>query len=1027
MTRKLIICIAAIALCIAQLSAQSPKRELRSTWFTTVWAIDWPSSTNAATAKSELTKCLDNLESQNYTGICFQVRGLADALYKSSYEPWSSVVGSRGKDPGWDPLAYAVEECHKRGMECYAWINPYRIRSASVTYTTSFDKEWAANGWELSNGNIVVFNPALAECRAHILKVIKEIYSNYSIDGMLFDDYFYPSGGMSEGSDAPDYQLYKSTGTSLSIGDWRRKNVNDFMKEIYDNIQIDRPDMRFGISPAGVASRSASKYGFSHPDIKASDWQYDDIYSDPLAWVAGGYVDFISPQIYWTTNHSTAPFEPLTKWWSSFAEKFGRHYYASHSISFLASDNTKSNWAEVATQVELHRKYCSNSTPGSIYYSTKNVNGMNGGVSGLGNHLAANVYTGKSLVPIVSWKDHVTYAAPTGAKYSSPTLSWNATTGEGQAIIRYTIYAIPSSLTIDRAMAAGGDGIDGKYLLGVSYATNYDIPSDKRSSHYYAICVYDGYGYESNYALVNYSTDPSAATTLISPKNDAQVEWSATFKWNAVANAGYDIEISASSDFAQIALSKGGISATEATLDLSPLKGSTKYYWRVITTQPEKMGTASDAATFITPVRTVGNYEDGYTIKTDPDEYAIGTFELTSLWMRSAKSGFENFTTAENGSFNRSMVATKDYVYLSGRGSNSSTASIHLEAYNATTGEHEFDILLSDNGQCSYYPCNNVMKDSKDNICISNLTLNLSTTPLKIHLVDLSTGNLTEVASLTASVDKERVDHAGVYGDVASGNFTVFAAVASSTKLYRWEVKNGVAGTAQAATATEFFPSSSSSFGIAPHVAPISETLAYVDGGATMSALYDFSTGKIVDKPTSAAIPTGSGYEANGQAYFKLYDHNFVVFAAGDDAVGFNHNLAANTTDQILSKGSILWTMPKASLGLIYSSNMSAPASAVVVSDKEARIYTYASGNGIAAYSMTKHEVSSKIDTELADNHMTIYSDVVVFAKPQAFIKAYNFAGMLVASADNSDELALPGAGSYIIVTPAGATKVAIK
>ncbi len=1023
MKRLFLLSLAIIALCVSQMSAQ-PKRELRSTWLTTVWSIDWPSSTNQASAKAQLIEYLDALEGHNFTGVCFQVRGLADALYKSSYEPWSAAVGSRGKDPGWDPLAYAVDECHKRGLECYAWVNPYRIRSSEVTYSTSYDKQWKNNGWELDNGEIVVFNPGLAECRAHILKVIKEIYSNYAIDGMLFDDYFYPSGGMSEESDAPDYELYESSGTSLSIGDWRRKNVNDFMKEIYDNIQQDRPDMRFGISPAGVAGASASKYGLSKPSIKSTDWQYAQIYSDPLAWMNNKALDFISPQIYWTTDHSTAPFGPLTKWWSNAADKFGCHFYASHSISFLYGSNTSSNWEEVADQVTAHRNGCVNNEPGEIYYSARNIDGIKSGyAAGLGDHLEQNLYTRKSLVPVVDWKEHPTYGAPSSLTQTSTTLKWAATTGEGQAIIRYSVYAIPTSVSIENAQASDGDGIDGKYLLGVSYNTTYTIPSDKRSGYYYAVCVYDGYGYEYAPALAGYDVEPSKATTLISPKGGETVEWNTTFKWNIVSGATYAVEIASDVNFSDVQISVGSIKTNSTSINLEKLKGDKTYFWRVITTEPEKMGTASTAETFTTPVRPVGDYEAGYSIQTDPDSYATGDFNLTSLWMRSTKDGFNNFTTAENGSFNRGMVATKNYVYLAGRDANSASATIFLEAYNAQNGEHEFDLILSTDGQGAYYPCNDVMKDSKGNVCISNLTLNLSNNPLRIHLVDLATGNLTEVASLSAS--SGRVDHADVYGDVASGNFTVFAAASGSNTVYRWKVTNGYAGDAESMTIKERYPSSASNIGIAPRVTPVSENLVYVDGGTTATALYDFSTGKIVDKPSDSWHPANADYEANGQARFFFANTYFVVYAAGDDASGFNHNIVCSSTDKVLSEGKLLWTAPKNTLGAAYSGNMSAPADAVIISDTEARIYTYSSGNGIAAYTLTK--VNTGI-TDIEDDNcsMTIYSNVVTFAEKQEFIKAYNTAGILIESVTDSDELALPGAGSYIIVTPSSAQKVAI-
>ncbi len=550
MKRKLVLSLLACILCIAHMSAASPKREFRSVRLSTVWNIDWPpQNCTESSAKAELIEYLDALEGHNFTGVCLQVRGLADAMYKSSYEPWSSALGARGSNPGWDPLAYAVEECHKRGLECYAWVNPYRITSGT-TYNTSYDKEWRSKGWELvgSNGKYVVFNPAMAECRAHILKVIKEIYTNYAIDGMLFDDYFYPSGGTSTDSKAADYSIYKNSGTNLSLAAWRRKNINDFMTEIYNNVQNDRPDMRFGISPAGVGDAPAASYGLK--DGPGSDWQYDEIYSEPLYWLKNGIVDFISPQLYWPTDHSTNPFAELSQWWSTAAEKFGRHFYASHDTEDLASYST----SEYIKQVNAHRDGCSNNAPGAIYFSACDIDGVHGGsTTGLGTKLESEVYTSKSLVPVVDWKSHATYGAPSSLAFNGQSISWSAVpataNGSFHTIIRYTVYAIPESVSFENAQATDGDGIDAKYLLGVSYNTSYAIPTDKRSGYYYAVCVYDGYGYEYEPATTLKTIEPSQATTLTAPANGATVEWNTTFSWSDVSNATYRFEISNNSSF----------------------------------------------------------------------------------------------------------------------------------------------------------------------------------------------------------------------------------------------------------------------------------------------------------------------------------------------------------------------------------------------------------------------------------------------------------------------------------------------
>ena len=1029
MNKKLITVLVALLGIAGLAQAETLKREFRSTWLTTVWRIDWPESTTQSKAKAQMTEYLDNLQAHNYTGVCFQVRSLADAMYKSSYEPWSAAIsGTRGTNPGWDPLEWVVAECHSRGMECYAWINPFRESSSGTAYTTSYDKEWSNNGWLLSNGSYIVFNPGIAEARAHILKVIKEIYTNYAVDGIVFDDYFYPSGGTEEGSSAPDYAIYKASGTSLSIGDWRRKNVNDFVQEVYDNIQADRPDLRFGISPAGIAGASASTYGLSKPNVTAGDWQYAEIYSDPLAWLNAGSVDFISPQIYWTTTASASPFGPISKWWSMVGDHFGRHFYVSHSISFLASANTSSNWAEVGKQVDLHRQYQAtyNADPGSIYYSTKNIDGLNGGVAGLGDYLEQNKYTGKTLVPVITWKEHPTYAAPANFKLSSGTLSWSATAGAASnSIIRYTVYAIPSDVTFEDAQSADGDGIDISYLLGVTYGTSYTLPTDRKTGYYYAVCVYDGYGYESEAALANYTQDPSQATTLVSPAAGATVEWTATFSWTSVANATYRLEISDAPAFSNILVSKAGITGTSTTVELNTLSPNTSYYWRVVTTQSGCAPTASGARSFKTGDREVGNIEAGYSIKTDVDAYlSTENFVINSVWYRSAQSSYDNFTYTENGVLNRGMVATEDYVYVSGRTAGSAEADIYLQVYDASTGEHMDDLFLSADGKCNYLPCNDVIKDTAGNICITNLTLNITTTPLKVYKVDVTNGNLTLVAELTGST-KARIDHAAIYGDVTSSQFYVFAASSSDKIVYRWTVKNGSV-TESSVTLSELLPSSAANIGIAAKVFPINADQFYLDGGNTGAALYSFSTGKIVDKPATTAAHYVSDTQSNGFDRVTINDYTLYVYAAASHAgSGYQFNVVEGGATNALSDGKLLWTIPNATLGSTNSTTLSAPVSIVKVGET-AMVYIYVPGNGLAAYCISKSpSVVSDIAVEMP--RVAVYGSVVTFGSSQDFVKVYNLAGTLVANATDAAEVSLPDTGVYVVVTPAGAFKVAIR
>lgn len=486
--------LAAVLLAIAALPMSSGvKREVRSVWMATVWALDWPSSTSSTTAqKNEMVKYLDVLQKNNFNAIYFQVRTMSDAFYKSSYEPWSSyLTGTRGKDPGWDPLAFVVEECHKRGMECHAWVNPYRFSTGS-NWSTAQDQALKSAGMLLaytkSDGKTTtILNPGLESVRKRIVDVCKEIISNYDVDGLVFDDYFYPEG-IPVTSSAGDYDLWQKSGASMTFGDWRRNNVNQMVADVYNMVQQQKPYVRFGISPAGAACTSAAvaaKHGIDRCPV-ASDWQYDGIFSDPVAWLEAGTIDYISPQLYWKTNHKTNPFGPMTKWWSYVAKHFGRHHYASHSISFLNSSNTTSDWEEIGKQVQFSRDYTENEAPGAVFYSAAYVTGKK--QSGFGEWLQVNKFQNKALTPAIDWKKSDLEKVQASALNKRATvLSW-----AGVDNVRYSVYAVPESVNMETL----DSNIPAEYLLGVSYKTTYTMPDDKKSGYNYAVCVLDRYGNE---------------------------------------------------------------------------------------------------------------------------------------------------------------------------------------------------------------------------------------------------------------------------------------------------------------------------------------------------------------------------------------------------------------------------------------------------------------------------------------------------------------------------------------------------
>lgn len=592
-------------------AADAPvKREMRSAWVATVWKLDWPPSVITSTGstsqikeqKDAMTELLDSLALNNMNAINFQVRSRCDAMYKSSYEPWSSdLVSERGMEPGWDPLEWIVEECHKRGMECHAWVNPYRYESV-VNQWDGTPKCYRQTNpeWLLDVGGASILNPGLPEVTEQIVKVIREIVQNYDIDGVLFDDYFYLSGTPTgDTGDGKLYQAYKDAGGTLSQGDWRRENVNSMVQAVYDMIQEEKPWVRFGISPAGVACTTpshAAKFGIE-PCPSGSDWQYNDIYSDPVAWIANHSLDYISPQIYWTEGNASADYSLICPWWSETVAHFGRHFYSSHSISSLkstdggytpqslslreksiknmlqpkASGPNSTSYEEFANQIRLNRSSSLDGAPGSIFYSCKYLFRYNNSRTKFAHYLKTTVFNTPALVPAITWKAGYNPGNITNLTRNGATLSW-----KGYDNVRYTVYAVPTSMPVENFNK------DAEYLLGTSYATSFIIPDNRLSGYTYAVCVLDRYGNEYSPVFIGVPTKTMEAPVLGYPAAGASAEAPFEFTWNAVDGASsYIIEISEDKEFTKLLYTRlcNTTSCSTDEFENLPIEGT--LYWRV--------------------------------------------------------------------------------------------------------------------------------------------------------------------------------------------------------------------------------------------------------------------------------------------------------------------------------------------------------------------------------------------------------------------------------------------------------------
>ena len=305
------------------MEAAAPKREMRATWLTTVANIDWPSAstTGIAAQKKELTRMLDSIQSMNMNTVFFHIRPACDALYQSDYEPWSSYLNhGRGVNPGYDPLQFCIEECHKRGLTCHGWINPYR-------YGCRGSYDWTGNNdttllnykhthpeWLLWYKSDIILDPALPAVRQQIKRVVGDIINKYDIDGILMDDYFYPYPAA--GRDIPDDKSYAQYNNGIADrADWRRHNVNELVRMMHDTIRAVKPWVKFGISPFGIyhnARRGGNVPGSATNGLE----NYEDLYADVLCWVNNGWVDYTMPQLYWQIGHPVADYATLINWWS---------------------------------------------------------------------------------------------------------------------------------------------------------------------------------------------------------------------------------------------------------------------------------------------------------------------------------------------------------------------------------------------------------------------------------------------------------------------------------------------------------------------------------------------------------------------------------------------------------------------------------------------------------------------------------------------------------------------------------------
>jgi len=421
----------------------APKREFRGVWVATVDNIDWPSKSGLTEdqQKQELIGLLEQHKKEGMNAIMLQVRPAADAFYRKSREPWSQwLMGKQGIAPaGYDPLEFAIKEAHSRGMELHAWFNPYRASMGSKSFVS--DDHMTRKRPELffTYGGKKQFDPGLPEVREYIVQVILDVVKGYDVDGIHFDDYFYPYPISGQHiSDGATYSKYPNGFTNLE--DWRRNNVDLLIKQLDDSIHHYKKYVKFGVSPFGIWKNSSEDSLGSNTHGLSN---YKELYADSRKWVKEGWVDYINPQIYFTFIRKVAPFGVLAEWWSN--NTYGRHLYIGQA-AYLVNQKMDQAWRkpeEIPNQIRYMRQ--NNRIQGSVFFSSKSLSTV---AKGLADSLQHDLYQYPALPPQMPWLDEVVPNAPrefsaevvTGGvqlKWAAPLKAPDGETASGYVIYRF--------------------------------------------------------------------------------------------------------------------------------------------------------------------------------------------------------------------------------------------------------------------------------------------------------------------------------------------------------------------------------------------------------------------------------------------------------------------------------------------------------------------------------------------------------------------------------------------------------------
>ena len=436
-----------VALMLAVAVGAQKKREMRGAWIQCVNG----QFQGIGTAKMQqtLTYQLDELQRDGVNVIIFQVRPECDALYESKLEPWSRfLTGQQGKAPSpyWDPLKWMIEECHKRGMELHAWINPYRAKTKGTKMLASNHISVRKPMNCFAYDELFILNPGIAENRDYICEVAKDIVTRYDVDGIHMDDYFYPYPVKGEG--IPDDELFYDNSNGLkNQNDWRRYNVNLFIEQFYKTVHAAKSWVKVGISPFGIyRNKRNSEIGSNTNGLQ----NYDDLYADILLWVNNGWLDYCVPQIYWEIGNKAADYDTLIHWWNQYAS--ARPLVIGEDVERTVKyrDPKNPNVHQLSAKMALHQQLPN--VQGSVLWYAKAV------VDNVGNYgtsLRQTYWRYPALQPAMPFIDD---KAPGKVRKMKPiwtsdgyVLFWTAPKGDdwNDQAVKYVVYRFGAKEKID--------------------------------------------------------------------------------------------------------------------------------------------------------------------------------------------------------------------------------------------------------------------------------------------------------------------------------------------------------------------------------------------------------------------------------------------------------------------------------------------------------------------------------------------------------------------------------------------------